>query len=124
MAQGTDTSSNGTNSQGGLRDPLQRDGNVFMMVEPLAGWHQVAVTDRRTAVDFARLMKWLVVDGYPDANVVRGVLDNLNTYEIALLYASFTPPQARRLARKLESRTRDISSATPSHPGVITMISH
>jgi len=77
-------------------------GNVFMMVEPLAGWRHVAVTERRTTVDFAYQMKWLVDEGYPDAQVVRVVLDNLNTHKIASLYATFPAPEARRIARKLE----------------------
>jgi hypothetical protein len=77
-------------------------GNVFMMVEPLAGWRHVAVTERRTTVDFAHQMQWLVDEGYPDAKVVRVVLDNLNTHKIASLYATFPAPEARRIARKLE----------------------
>src|ERR1051326_6254383 len=77
-------------------------GNVFMMVEPLAGWRHVEVTERRTAVDFAHQLKWLVDEGYPTAKVVCVVLDNLNTHTIASLYAAFPPAEARRIARKLE----------------------
>jgi hypothetical protein len=77
-------------------------GNVFMMVEPLAGWRHVAATERRTTVDFAHQMKWLVDEGYPDATVVRVVLDNLNTHKPASLYATFPAPEARRIARKLD----------------------
>jgi hypothetical protein len=77
-------------------------GNVFMTVEPLAGWRHVEVTERRTAVDFAHRMKWLVDEAYPDAKVVRVVLDNLNIHTLASLYATFPAPEARRIARKLE----------------------
>jgi hypothetical protein len=77
-------------------------GNVFMTVEPLAGWRHVEVTERRTAVDFAHRMKWLVDEAYPDAKLVRVVLDNLNIHTIASLYATFPAPEARRIARKLE----------------------
>ena len=76
--------------------------NVFMIVEPLAGWRHVEVTERRTAVDFADQMRWLVDEAYPDAKVIRVVLDNLNTHTTASLYAAFPPSEARRLARKLE----------------------
>jgi hypothetical protein len=76
--------------------------NVFMTVEPLAGWRHVDVTERRTAVDFAHQMRWLVDEAYPDAKVVRVVLDNLNTHTTASLYAAFPPAEARRIARKLE----------------------
>ena len=42
------------------------------------------VTERRTAVDFAHQMRWLVDEAYPDAEVVRLVLDNLNTHKIGV----------------------------------------
>ena len=77
-------------------------GNVFTSVEPLAGWRHVEVTERRTAVDFAHQMKWLVDEAYPDVKVVRVVLDNLNIHKIASLYVAFPAPDARRIARKLE----------------------
>jgi hypothetical protein len=77
-------------------------GNVFTTVEPLAGWRHVEVTERRTAVDFAHQMKWLVDEAYPDAKVIRVVLDNLNIHTAASLYATFPAPEARRIARKLE----------------------
>jgi hypothetical protein len=35
-------------------------GNVFTTVEPQAGWRHVEVTQRRTALDFAQQMRWLV----------------------------------------------------------------
>jgi DDE superfamily endonuclease len=46
-------------------------------------------------------MQWLVAEGYPEAMVMRGVLDNLNTHKIASLYEAFEPAEARRMARKL-----------------------
>lgn len=76
--------------------------NVFMTVEPLAGWRHVQVTERRTTLDFAEQMRWLVDEVYPQAKVIRVVLDNLNTHTPASLYAAFSPREARRLARKLE----------------------
>ena len=77
-------------------------GNIFTTVEPLAGWRHVEVTERRTAVDFAHQMRWLVDEAYPDAELIRVVLDNLNTHTTASLYAAFPAAEARRLARKLE----------------------
>ena len=41
--------------------------NLFMCCEPLAGWRHVAVTQRRTMVDFAHQMRWLVDEAYPEA---------------------------------------------------------
>ncbi len=77
-------------------------GNVFTTVEPLAGWRHVAVTERRTAVDFAEQMRWLADEAYPQATVVRVVLDNLNTHTTASLYAAFPAREARRIAKRLE----------------------
>ena len=42
--------------------------NLFMACEPLAGWSHVAVTERRTTVDFAHQMRWLVDEAYPDVS--------------------------------------------------------
>jgi hypothetical protein len=76
--------------------------HLFLFVEPQAGWRHVHVTEHRTALDFAYEMQWLVDEGYPDADVIRVVLDNLNTHKIASLYEAFAPAEARRIARKLE----------------------
>jgi hypothetical protein len=76
--------------------------NLFMVFEPLAGRRQVAVTERRTAKDFAEVLRWLVEDAYPEAEQVVLVTDNLNTHTPACLYEAFAPEQARRIAEKLE----------------------
>ena len=76
--------------------------NLFLACEPLTGWRQVAVTERRTMQDFARRMRWLVDEAYPEAEVVRVVLDNLNTHRRASLYETFPAEEARRIARRLE----------------------
>ena len=79
----------------------QRNGtrNLFMICEPKGGWRHVEVTERRTAVDFAHQMRWLVDEAYPDAEVVRLVLDNLNTHQLGSLYEAFEPCEARRIAQ-------------------------
>jgi hypothetical protein len=83
----------------------EREGtaNVFVAFEPLGGWRHYEVTERRTAVDFARFVRDLV-DGprYRDAEKVVLVMDNLNTHTPASLYAAFGPEEAHRIARKLE----------------------
>jgi hypothetical protein len=76
--------------------------NIFMTVQPLAGWRQVAVTGRRTKLDFAAQMKDLVDVHFPKAERIRVVLDNLNTHKLACLYDAYPAEEARRLARKLE----------------------
>ena len=76
--------------------------NLFLTCEPLRGWRHVAVTQRRTMVDFAHQMRWLVDEAYPEVQVVRVVLDNLNTHRPASLYEAFPAAEARRIVKRLE----------------------
>jgi DDE superfamily endonuclease len=89
--------------------------NLFLVTEPLRGWRHVTVTDRRTAVDFAHVIKDLVDQRYPDAERIVLVMDNLNTHTPASLYAAFPPTEARRLAEKLELHY------TPKHGSWLNM---
>jgi hypothetical protein len=95
----------------------QRNGvrNLFMLVEPQAGWRHVAVTEQRTKIDFAQQMKWLVDEAYPEAELIRLTLDNLNTHGAASLYEAFAPAEARRLVKKLEFHY------TPKHGSWLNM---
>jgi hypothetical protein len=76
--------------------------NLNMLYEPLAGKRHVRITERHTMVDFAECMKWLVDVLYPDAILIRIVLDNLSTHKPAALYEAFPPAEARRILKKLE----------------------
>jgi hypothetical protein len=76
--------------------------NLFMAFEPLAGWRWVKVTQRRTAVDFAEVLRELSDVYYPDAKKIVLVMDNLNTHKRASLYEAFAPAEARRLAERFE----------------------
>ncbi len=76
--------------------------NVFMFTEPLRGWRWAPVTDQRTRIDWARAVKTVLDDHYPHAEIVRLVMDNLNTHSVASLYEAFPPEEARRLAQRLE----------------------
>ena len=76
--------------------------NLFMAFEPLAGRRVVEVTDRRTAVDFARFLKRLLDEVYPAAERVVLVTDNLNTHGPGSLYEASAPAEARRLCERLE----------------------
>ena len=89
--------------------------NLFLACEPLAGWRQVAVTQRRTMQDFAHQMRWLVDEAYPEVPVVRVVLDNLNTHRAASLYETFSAADARRIAKRLEFHY------TPKHGSWLNM---
>ena len=76
--------------------------NLFMISEPLLGWRAVQVTDRRTAKDFAEVLRWLVEDVHAEADKVVLVTDNLNTHKPASLYEAFPPERARRIAERIE----------------------
>lgn len=89
--------------------------NLFMLVQPLNGWRHVDVTERRTNADFAQQMWELVNVHFPDADIIRVVLDNLSTHSGAALYESFEPDEARRIFRKLEFHY------TPKHGSWLNM---
>jgi DDE superfamily endonuclease len=76
---------------------------VWMFVEALAGWRDVAVTATKTAVDWAQRVRALVDHPrYAEAERITLVCDNLNTHTLAALYQAFGPAAALRLAQKLE----------------------
>ena len=86
-----------------------------MEVEPLAGRRHVAVTERRTRRDWAQQIKQMLDERYPEAIQVRLVMDNLNTHNIASLYETFEPQEARRLAERLDIHH------TPKHGSWLNM---
>ena len=98
-------------------DAYERQGccNLLLIVHPLTGWRDVHVTERRTKEDFARQMKWLVDEVFPEAEGIRVVLDNLNTHTPAVLYQTVPPEEARRLTRKLAFHS------TPKHGSWLNM---
>jgi len=75
--------------------------NLFMILQPLAGWRHVVITARRTKQGFARWMHAIVHEHFPHAEQISVVLDNLNTHTPAAFYETFPPPEARHWARKL-----------------------
>ncbi len=89
--------------------------NLFVCFEPHAGSRHLDVTVRRAAEDFAQAMRRLVDERYPEATVVRVVLDNLNTHTGAALYQAFAPAEARRILRRLEFHY------TPKHGSWLNM---
>ena len=88
---------------------------IFMVYEPLTGRCHAEVSDRRTAKDYARIVKHLCDTMYPDADKIVLVQDNLNTHTIGSLYEAFPPEEARRLAQRLEIHY------TPKHGSWLNM---
>jgi hypothetical protein len=89
--------------------------NLFVMVEPKGGYRHLIVRERRTDRDYAQCLKWLVDEGYPGAEYIEIVQDNLNTHKAASLYESFEPEEARRILRKIRFHF------TPKHASWLNM---
>lgn len=96
----------------------QRHGtcNLFTMLQPLRGWRHVAVTERRTGIDFAQQMRELSDVHFHRAERIRVVLDNLNIHTPATFYEAFEPAEARRLVRRFEFHH------TPKHGSWLNMV--
>ncbi len=100
------------------RDPEYARGgvaNLFLVTAPLRGWRQVRVSRQRTRLDFAPCVKELVDAHFPEAERIVLVMDQLNTHSPASLYEAFPPPEAKRLADKLEIHY------TPKHGSWLNM---
>ena len=76
--------------------------NLFMLFAPLEGWRHVEVTERRTAIDYANILKDLSDTHFPQADKIVLVQDNLNTHSSASLSEAFAPDEARRLVERFE----------------------
>lgn len=90
--------------------------NLFAFFAPYLGWRHMKVTARRTKVDFAWCMKELVDIYFPEAEVIKLVMDNLNIPTPAALYEVFEPKEARRIINKLEIHY------TPKHGSWLNMV--
>jgi hypothetical protein len=83
--------------------------SLFLFCEPLVGWREVSVRERRTKADWAVEVAALLTGRYAAAEKVILVCDNLNTHTIGAFYEAFDPNTARALVRRLEIRH------TPKH---------
>jgi hypothetical protein len=83
--------------------------SIFMFCEPLSGWRQATVRERRTKVDWAMEVEELLRTRYASAQKVILVCDNLNTHTMGAFYEAFEPEKARAIVRRLEFRH------TPKH---------
>lgn len=73
--------------------------NIFMAVEPKAGYRQAEVTQRRTNRDFARFIQELLTGTYRDAEILHVVVDNLSTHSEAAMIQRFGHKAYALLAR-------------------------
>ena len=85
-------------------DEYERAGvaSLFMLFAPLEGWREVTVCARRTAVDYAHILRELSDVHFPEADRVALVQDNLDTHR---------PPRSTRpLPPKRQGGSRSVSS--------------
>ena len=83
--------------------------SIFMFCEPLSGWRQVTVRERRAKMDWAKEVEELLRTRYAPAEKVILVCDNLNTHTKGAFYEAFEPEKAREIVRRLDFRY------TPKH---------
>jgi len=89
--------------------------NLFMLVAPKRGERNVLVTNRRTKIDFAYVMRYLIDVMYPEAEYINLVMDNLNTHHYHSLVETF----GKQVADRIMSRLR--FHFTPAHASWLNM---
>jgi hypothetical protein len=76
--------------------------SIFMFTEPLAGWREVSVRQRRTKTDWASEVARLLEGRYAQCEKVILVCDQLNTHTKGAFYEVFEPQKARQLVQRIE----------------------
>lgn len=76
--------------------------SIFMFTEPLGGWRHTEALEHRTMGDFAKMMRNISENYYPDVSKVILIADNLNTHCNASFYTAFQPELALQLMQKFE----------------------
>ena len=76
--------------------------NIFMANEPLKGKRLVEITDFKKKEDWAKFVKKIADELYPEAQKITLVMDNFKTHTIGAFYEAFDPVEAKRLIDKIE----------------------
>lgn len=76
--------------------------HLLQFYAPLVGWRRLQVADNHAAGEWARGVRRLVEEDFPEARRITLVMDNLNTHTGASLYKAFKPEVARALLEKLD----------------------
>ena len=95
----------------------QRNGtrNLFVAVEPKAGYRSVQVTKRRTKQDFAHFVRQLLQRRYRFIKKLHLVVDNLNTHFGKSFYETFSKTEAEKILKKIQFHY------TPKHASWMNM---
>ena len=76
--------------------------NIFMANEPLKGKRLVEVTEYKTKIDWAKFVKCIADEMYPQAKKIRLVMDNFKTHDASAFYETFVPEEAKPLRDRFE----------------------
>jgi len=76
--------------------------NVFMANEPLKGKRLVEITEYKTKKDWAKFVKRISDEMYPQAKKIILVMDNYNTHDASAFYETYPPEEAKRLRDRFE----------------------
>jgi hypothetical protein len=80
--------------------------NLFIMFAPLEGWRHAKVTDRRTAVDYAHVLRDLADVHFAQAKTIILVPDNLDTTPLRRSMKPFPPPRPGAWSNASNGTTR------------------
>jgi len=75
---------------------------LHISTEPLTGWVNVEITEKRRIREWVDRMVELADVHYPDAECIRVVMDQLNTHKPAGFYQFFPPDEARAYLDRFE----------------------
>lgn len=90
--------------------------NIFMAVEPKAGFRKTKVTNHRKCPDFAKFIKELInLKDYQEVKKIHIVLDNLNTHFEKSFYKTFSEAEAKRISDRIKFHY------TPKHASWLNM---
>lgn len=90
--------------------------NIFVAVEPQAGFRTTRVTNRRTKKDFAHeIWRIATLPRYRHAHRIRIVLDNLNTHYASSLIETFGEEKTKKIMERI------VFHYTPKHASWLNM---
>ena len=89
--------------------------NIFVAVEPKAGYRNTQVTKRRTKQDFAHFVRQLITGHYRFVKKLHLVADNLNTHFEKSFYETFSKAEAEDILKRIQFHY------TPKHGSWLNM---
>lgn len=76
--------------------------NIFMANEPLKGKRMVEITRFKKKQDWAKFIRKIADEHYPQAEKITLVMDNFKTHSPSALYEAFEPEEAKRIWDRFE----------------------